>query len=82
MFVYSRGNKGREPKLIIKKIKVMLNKIDFRYLVAAVGALSLGILTMTGIIQQYICFAGMGNEIWFAFISIVMGGMLMFGIKK
>ena len=41
----------------------MLNKIDFRYLIAAVGALSLGILTMTGIIQQYICFAGMGNEI-------------------
>ena len=60
----------------------MLNKIDFRYLVAAVGALSLGILTMTGIIQQYICFAGMENEMWFAIMSIIMGGLLMFGVKK
>ena len=60
----------------------MLNKIDFRYLVAAVGALSLGMLTIVGVIQKYVCFAGIGNEIWFAFFSITMGGMFMFGVKK
>ena len=60
----------------------MSKKIDFRYLVAAIGALSLGMLTIVGVIQEYVCFAGIDNEIWFAFMSIAMGGMLMFGVKK
>ena len=34
----------------------MLNKIDFKYLVGAVGALSLGLLTIAGVVQNYIHF--------------------------
>jgi hypothetical protein len=60
----------------------MLNKIDFKYLVGAVGALSLGLLTMTGVVQNYIHFAGVGNEMGFAFMALFLGIICIFGIKK
>ena len=60
----------------------MLNKIDFKYLVGAVGALSLGLLTMAGVVQNYIHFAGINNEMGFAFTAIFMSVICMFGIKK
>ena len=60
----------------------MLNKIDFKYLVGAVGALSLGLLTMAGVVQNYIHFAGVDNEMGFAFTALFLGVILLFGIKK
>ena len=60
----------------------MLNKIDFKYLVGAVGALSLGLLTMAGIIQQYVHFSGVANEMGFAFMALFLGIICIFGIKK
>ncbi len=60
----------------------MLNKIDFKYLVGAVGALSLGLLTMAGVVQNYIHFADPFNEIGFAFTALFLGVILCFGIKK
>jgi hypothetical protein len=60
----------------------MLKKIDFKVLVVAVGALGLGLLTMAGIVQQYIHFAGVENEMGFAFIAMFMGIVCLFGIKK
>ena len=60
----------------------MLQKIDFKMLLGAVGALGLGLLTMVGVVQNYIHFAGIENEMGFAFMSLFMGVVLMFGIKK
>lgn len=60
----------------------MLKKIDFKYLVGAAVALSISYLTMAGIIQNYIHFSGIDNEMGFAFILLLLGIMLMFGIKK
>jgi hypothetical protein len=60
----------------------MLKKIDFKYLVGAVGALSLGLLTMAGVVQNYIHFAGVANEMGFALMAIFMSVICMFGIKK
>lgn len=60
----------------------MLKKIDFKVLVVAVGALGLGLLTMAGVVQQYIHFAGVENEMGFAFIAMFMGIVCLFGIKK
>ena len=60
----------------------MLNKIDFKYLVGAVGALSLGLLTMAGVVQNYIHFVGVANEVGFAFTSLFLGVILLFGIKN
>lgn len=60
----------------------MLEKIDFKYLIGAIGALSLGLLTMAGVVQQYIHFAGVDNEMGFAFIAIFMSIICIFGIKK
>ena len=60
----------------------MFKKIDFKYLVGAVGALSLSYLTMAGIVQNYIHFAGIDNEMGFAFMALFMGVVCLFGIKK
>lgn len=60
----------------------MLQKIDFKMLLGAVGALGLGLLTMAGVVQNYIHFAGVENEMGFAFMSLFMGVVCIFGIKK
>ena len=60
----------------------MFKKIDLKYLVGAVGALGLGLLTMAGIVQQYIHFVGVANEVGFAFTALFLGVILLFGIKK
>lgn len=60
----------------------MLKKVDFKYLIIALSAISLGLLTMGGITQEYIHFAGIKNEIGFAFIAIFMGIISLLGIKK
>ncbi len=67
---------------MLNKIKVMLKKIDFKYLVGAVGALSLGLLTMAGVVQNYIHFEGINNEMGFTFMAILLGVICIFGIKK
>ena len=60
----------------------MLNKIDFKYLVGAIGALSLGLLTMAGVVQNYIHFADPLNEMAFALMAMFGGIMFSLGIKK
>ena len=60
----------------------MLKKINFKYLIGALGSLGVCYLTMAGIIQQHIHFAGVANEMGFAMLSLLMGVMLIFGIKK
>lgn len=60
----------------------MLKKIDFKFLVVALGALSLGLLTMAGVVQNYIHFADPLNEMAFAFMAMFGGIMFSLGIKK
>lgn len=60
----------------------MINKIDFKMLVGSLLGLSLGIGTLLGVVQKYIHFAGIENEMGFAFLSFFMGVILLFGIKK
>ena len=60
----------------------MLKKIDFKFLVVALGALGLGLLTMTGVVQNYIHFADPLNEMGFAFMAMFGGVVSLFGIKK
>ena len=60
----------------------MLKKIDFKFLVAALGALGLGLLTIAGVVQNYIHFADPLNEIGFAFMAMFGGVVSLFGIKK
>jgi hypothetical protein len=63
-------------------IKVMLKKIDFKFLVVALGALGLGLLTIAGVVQNYIHFADPLNEMGFAFMAMFGGVVSLFGIKK
>ena len=60
----------------------MLKKIDFKMLIGAICALSLGLLTMAGIVQQYVHFSGVANEVGFAFTALFLGIICIFGIKK
>ena len=60
----------------------MLQKIDFKMLAAALGALGLGYLTIAGTVQKYIHFADPLNEMGFAFMAMFMGVVCLFGIKK
>ena len=60
----------------------MLKKIDFKFLVIALGALGLGLLTMAGVVQNYIHFADPLNEMAFAFTAMFGGVLCMLGIKK
>lgn len=60
----------------------MLKKIDFKFLVIALGALGLGLLTMAGVVQNYIHFADPLNEMGFAFMAMFGGIMFLLGIKK
>ena len=70
---------GRNKEI---KIKVMLKKIDFKFLIASVGALSVGLLTMAGVIQHYIHFADPLNEMAFASMAMFGGIIFALGIKK
>jgi len=60
----------------------MLKKIDFKFLVLALGAISLSLLTIAGIVQNYIHFADPLNEMGFAFMAMFGGIMFLLGIKK
>ena len=60
----------------------MLKKIDFKMLLVAVAALSVGVLTMLGTVQQVIKFADPLNEMLFAFMAMMVGFMCLIGIKK
>ena len=60
----------------------MLKKIDFKVLVVALGALGLGLLTIAGVVQNYIHFADPLNEMGFAFMAMFGGVVSLFGIKK
>lgn len=60
----------------------MFKKIDFKFLIGAIVALSVGFLTMMGVVQKYIHFAGVENEMGFSLLAIFMGIILMIGIKK
>ena len=60
----------------------MLKKIDFKFLVLALGAISLSLLTTAGVVQNYIHFADPLNEIGFAFMAMFGGVLFSLGIKK
>jgi hypothetical protein len=60
----------------------MLKKIDFKYLVSAVGAFAVGLGTMHGVVQNYIPFAGVDNEIGFCIMAFMLGTICLMGIKK
>tara|TARA_R110000772_G_C13109471_1_gene420599 strand:+ start:191 stop:373 length:183 start_codon:yes stop_codon:yes gene_type:complete len=60
----------------------MINKIDFKMLTLALGAISLGLLTMMGVTQNYVHFADPLNEMAVAFLGFFGGIMFMLGVKK
>ena len=78
---YIYGVNGVRAQVLIK-IKVMLKKIDFKYLVGAIGAFTVGLGTMHGIVQNYIHFAGIDNEMGFCLMSFMLGGICLILVKK
>jgi len=68
--------------MLIKIIKVMLNKIDFRFLAGALISLIISLLTIAGITQQLIHFADPINEFAFTVMALMLSITFLFGIKK
>ena len=60
----------------------MLKKIDFKFLVVALFSYSICYLTMAGVVQNYINFSGVLNEMAFAFMAAFSGVLFTLGIKK
>jgi hypothetical protein len=67
---------------MIKQIKVMLKKINLKMLVGAGVAFTVAYGTMAGIVQNYIHFAGIDNEIAFCVCALMLGLICSMGIKK
>ena len=60
----------------------MFKKIDFKMLAMAVGSFAVGLGTMYGVVQNYVHFAGVENEMGFAFFAFILGILGLFGIKN
>tara|TARA_R110002153_G_scaffold159316_1_gene311471 strand:- start:3314 stop:3496 length:183 start_codon:yes stop_codon:yes gene_type:complete len=60
----------------------MFKKIDFRVLAMSLILFSLGTLTMMGITQKYIHFAGASNEMGFSLLAFWVGAISLLAIKK
>ena len=60
----------------------MLKKIDFKMLAMAICSFAIGLGTMHGVVQNYIHFAGVENEMGFALLAFMLGILGLFGIKK
>ena len=60
----------------------MLKKIGFKMLAMAICSFAFGLGTMHGVVQNYIHFAGVENEMGFALLAFMLGILGLFGIKK
>jgi hypothetical protein len=60
----------------------MFKKINFKMLAMAVGSFAVGLGTMYGVVQNYVHFAGVENEMGFAFFAFMIGILGLFGIKN
>jgi hypothetical protein len=60
----------------------MFKKINFKMLAMAVGSFAVGLGTMYGVVQNYVHFAGVENEMGFAFFAFMIGMLGLFGIKN
>ena len=60
----------------------MLKKIDFRFLVGGMTAMTIAVLTVTGDVQQVIYFADPINEMFFAAMFFTSGIIALSASKK
>lgn len=60
----------------------MFKKIDLKMLVGAGVAFTIAYGTMAGIVQNYIHFAGVDNEMGFFVCALMLGLICLMGIKK
>lgn len=60
----------------------MLKKIDFKYLIGAIGAFTISLGTMAGVVQDYIQFAGVDNEMAFCVCALMLGLICLMHSKK
>ena len=60
----------------------MLKKVDFKMLFGALCGYGVGVLTIMGITQKYIYFAGIDNEMGFTILSFMVGTFMLMCLKK
>jgi len=60
----------------------MLKQIDIKFLLGGITAMGIGMLTVTGHVQQVIHFADPLNEMFFAALAFIMGIGCLAATKK
>jgi hypothetical protein len=60
----------------------MLKQIDIKFLLGGIAAMGIGMLTVTGHVQQVIHFADPLNEMFFAALAFIMGIGCLAATKK
>ena len=63
-------------------MKKFINSIDIKFLIITIVSFGLSYCTMAGIIQQYIPFEGIDNEMAFAAFTAMVGMVGLSGIKR
>lgn len=59
-----------------------MKQIDIKYLAISVAFFLLAFLVVSGLLQHYVNFQSVDNEIGFTLLSLFGGVLFLFGVKK
>jgi len=59
-----------------------MTKINIKYLAFSIAFFTVALMVITGVLQNYINFQTIDNEIAFTFVALFGGIAFLFGLKK
>lgn len=59
-----------------------MTKINIKFLAFSIAFFTVALMVMTGVLQNYINFQSIDNEIAFTFVALFGGIAFLFGLKK
>ena len=59
-----------------------MTKINIKFLAFSIAFFTVALMVMTGVLQNYINFQTIDNEIAFTFVALFGGIAFLFGLKK
>ena len=59
-----------------------MKQINIKYLAISIAFFTVALMVITGVLQNYINFQSIDNEIAFTFVALFGGIAFLFGLKK
>jgi hypothetical protein len=59
-----------------------MNQINIKFLAFSIAFFTVALMVITGVLQNYINFQSIDNEIAFTFVALFGGIAFLFGLKK